>query len=395
MDWLDLEQLRALLAHGSHWIIQTFLAVLGALLVDLALRRMLTRLQGRLEVRTRTPWDEAVIDALRPPLSVMIWLVGIAFAASIVGRATHAPIFDAVGPLRTMGVIIVITWFMIRLVRHGQKVILAMERPDGTHPDFTTVDSIAKLLRVAILITGALVALQTLGFSISGVLAFGGIGGIAVGFAARDVLANFFGGLMVYLDRPFAVGEWIRSPDRDIEGTVEEISWRLTRIRTFDQRPLYVPNATFSTIAVENPSRMFNRRIKETVGIRYDDAAEMAGIVEEVKQMLLVHPDIDTSRTLMVNFDAFGPSSLDFFLYCFTKTTVWAEYHAVKQDVLFKVMEIIDQHGAQIAFPTSTLHVPDGVTVRSEAEAARKAAQAEDAAASAPNRADATSGDSD
>ena len=103
--------------------------------------------------------------------------------------------------------------------------------------------------------------MQALGYSISGVLAFGGIGGIAVGFAAKDLLANFFGGLMIYLDRPFSVGDWIRSPDKNIEGTVEEIGWRLTRIRTFDKRPLYVPNSTFTQISVENPSRMLNRRI--------------------------------------------------------------------------------------------------------------------------------------
>ncbi|NIP74156.1 MAG: mechanosensitive ion channel, partial [Gammaproteobacteria bacterium] len=120
---------------------------------------------------------------------------------------------------------------------------------------------------------------------------------------------------MVYLDRPFAVGDWIRSPDRDIEGTVEDIGWRLTRIRTFDKRPLYVPNATFSTIAVENPSRMHNRRIYETVGIRYDDADKMGPIVADVRAMLEAHPDIETGRLLMVNFNAFAPSSLDFFIY--------------------------------------------------------------------------------
>ncbi|WP_258868179.1 mechanosensitive ion channel family protein [Alkalilimnicola ehrlichii] len=130
-----------------------------------------------------------------------------------------------------------------------------------------------------VIVIAGLVVLQTLGISIAGVLAFGGVGGIAVGFAARDLLANFFGGLTVYLDRPFSVGDWIRSPDREIEGTVERIGWRQTRIRTFDLRPLYVPNSTFNSIALENPSRMSNRRIFETIGIRYNDADKMATIV--------------------------------------------------------------------------------------------------------------------
>ena len=193
---------------------------------------------------------------------------------------------------------------------------------EGEKPvDATTVDAIAKLLKVSVVITSTLVVLQTLGFSISGVVAFGGIGGMAVGFAAKDLLANFFGGLTIYLDRPFTVGDWVRSPDRNIEGVVENIGWRLTRIRTFDKRPLYVPNSVFTTIAVENPSRMLNRRIKETIGIRYDDAGKMESIVNKVKDMLMNHPEIDTNKTLIVNFNAFAPSSLDFFIYTFTKTT--------------------------------------------------------------------------
>ena len=198
--------------------------------------------------------------------------------------------------------------------------------------------------------------LQTLGLSISGVLAFGGVGGIAIGFAAKDLLSNFFGGLFIYLDRPFDVGDWVRSPDREIEGTVEQIGWRVTRIRTFDKRPLYIPNSVFSQISVENPSRMSNRRIKETIGIRYDDISIMIIIINQVKEMLKAHPDIDTEKTLIVNFDCFAPSSLDFFIYTFTKTTDWIQFHEVKQNVLLKIIHIIEKNGAEIAFPTSTLH---------------------------------------
>ena len=229
--------------------------------------------------------------------------------------------------------------------------------PQADDLDLTTVEAIGRLIRITVLITSGLIILQALGFSVSGVLAFGGLGGIAVGFAAKDLLSNFFGGLMIFLDRPFGVGDWIRSPDRDIEGTVESLGWRLTTIRTFDKRPLYVPNAAFLSIAVENPSRMSHRRIYETIGVRYDDANQIQTIVERVKAMLEQHPDIDSSQTLMVNFNQFSPSSLDFFIYCFTKTTVWTEYHAVKEDVLMKAYELITHLGAEVAFPTQTLHL--------------------------------------
>jgi MscS family membrane protein len=342
------------------WVLQVFIVVFVTLAVSLIVKRLLSRVAVKLE-STANPWDDALIKALRKPLTVLIWIIGIAFAAEIIEAKTDAALFEAVEPIRDVGIITVIAWFLVRFIRAAEANVLAVQEASGKKVDHTTADAVAKLLRLSVIITAVLVTLQTLGFSISGVLAFGGIGGIAVGFAAKDLLANFFGGLLIYLDRPFAVGDWIRSPDRNIEGTVEEIGWRLTRIRTFDSRPLYVPNSVFPTIAVENPSRMQNRRIYETVGVRYDDAAKVGAIVADVTEMLNSHPEIQTDRTLMVNFTTCSASSLDFFIYCFTRTAVWAEFHRVKQDVLLKVLEIVDRHGAEVAFPTRTVHVPEGI----------------------------------
>jgi len=342
------------------WVTEVFVIVFLTLLVNFIQKRLLGRLVRKLET-TRNPWDEAVITSLQKPLTALIWIVGLAFAIQVIQEAEQATIFAAVRPIRDVGVIAMLAWFLVRFIKRAEQNIVKSKEEKGEDYDRATLDALAKLLRLSVIITAVLVALQTLGFSVSGVLAFGGIGGIAVGFAAKDLLANFFGGLMIYLDRPFTLGDWIRSPDRDIEGTVEKIGWRLTMIRTFDSRPLYIPNAIFTTMAVQNPSRMQNRRIYETIGVRYDDAAKMAGIVSDVTAMLKAHPDIDTNKTLMVNFNAFAASSLDFFVYCMTKTTVWAEYHAVKQDVLLKILEIIDDYGAEVAFPTSTVHIPEGI----------------------------------
>lgn len=347
---------------SSGWIVQVFVVVFLVMLFNYVARRIMARLQVRF-AGTSSPWDDSLLDALQRPLAVLIWIVGISFAAEIVHREAEAAIFEAVAPLRNVGVIATLAWFLIRFVRRVEVNLVAHKEAEGKAVDRTTVDAIGKLTRISVLITATLVILQTLGFSISGVLAFGGIGGVAVGFAAKDLLANFFGGLMIYLDRPFAVGDWIRSPDRDIEGTVEDIGWRLTCIRTFDKRPLYVPNATFANIAVENPSRMSHRRIKETIGVRYADAAKVRLIIEDVKKMLLEHAEIDQSQTMIVNFNEFADSSLDFFIYTFTRTTNWIHFHEVKQDVLLRILDIIEGHGAEVAFPTSTLHVPDGVRV--------------------------------
>ncbi|HDP90167.1 MAG TPA: mechanosensitive ion channel family protein [Thioalkalivibrio sp.] len=351
------------------WITQVFVVVLAVVVFNFVSAWVLARLQRKAE-RSEPVWDEAMIRAVKLPLNLLIWVVGIAFAAEIVHAATEAPLFEAVGPIRDALVIVLITWFLVRLVGETEASVIERRTRLGKEIDHTTVKAIAKLLRLSVVITGALVGLQTLGFSVSGVLAFGGIGGIAVGFAARDLLANFFGGLMVYLDRPFAVGDWIRSPDKDIEGTVEDIGWRLTRIRRFDKRPLYVPNAIFTSIAVENPSRMTHRRIYETIGIRYADIGAMDAIVRDVKAMLATHPEIDADQTLIVNFNAFNASSVDFFVYTFTRTTQWVKYHEVKHDVLLRIADIIAGHGAEIAFPTRTLHMPDGLKLAEAPQAA-------------------------
>ena len=338
------------------WVWQAFVVVFLTLASSFVVRRLLIRWGRRLEL-TSTPWDDALVDSLRRPLRILIWVVGIAFAASLVPVSREGTIFEAIDAVRDVGVVACIAWFLVRFVARAEENLVAGADRGERALDRATLDVVAKLLRASIVITAALVVMQTLGFSISGVLAFGGIGGIAIGFAARDMLANFFGALMIYLDRPFTVGETIRSPDREIMGTVEQIGWRLTRIRTFENRPLFVPNSVFSTIAVENFTRMLNRRIYETIGVRYDDSSRVQPIVDDVRTMLESHPGIDPGEFLMVNFNTFAPSSLDFFIYAFTRTKAWAEYHAVKQDVLLEVNEIIERHGAEIAFPTTTVHV--------------------------------------
>lgn len=348
-------QLLSTVGLGS-WVVQVFVVVLATALLAFASSRLVARLHPTLK-RTPSVWDESLVEAIGPPLRVFLWVAGIAFATEIIQNEVGATIFEAVDPIRDVGLIAAVAWFPVRFIRIAEVNFIADREAKGEEVDRATLDAIVKLLRLSVMITAFLVALQTLGFSVSGVLAFGGIGGIAVGFAAKDLLANFFGGLMIYLDRPFAIGDWIRSPDRQIEGTVERIGWRLTVIRGFDTRPLYIPNSAFANIAVENPSRMRNRRIYETIGIRYDDVAKMGAIVADVEAMLRTHADVDADKFLMVNFDAFAPSSLDFFVYCYTRTTDWAQFHQVKQDVLLRIAEIIARHGAQIAFPTSTVHL--------------------------------------
>ncbi|WP_166265303.1 mechanosensitive ion channel family protein [Marinobacter caseinilyticus] len=339
--------------------IAIFALVLLTAVVAFMASRIITKLERKCS-KSANLWDDAFLHALRKPAVGFVWLQGIYWAAEVAYRYSDAEIFSANGKVLELGFIWLLVWTVLRLVKQSE-FILASPVKMQTPMDYTTVTAISKLSRAVVIITAVLIVMQTLGYSISGVLAFGGVGGIAIGFAAKDLLANFFGGFIIHLDRPFKVGDWVRSPDRNIEGTVEEIGWRLTTIRTFDKRPLYVPNAIFTTIAVENPSRMTNRRISETIGVRYADVSQVASIVEDIRSMLEQHEDIDAEQTLIVNFLAFNASSLDIMVYAFTETTNWVEFHKVKQSVLLNISEIIEGYGAEVAFPTRTLHLPDGV----------------------------------
>lgn len=347
MDEIDKIEVLALLTHPV--VLQVFALVFATVVANYLVRKFFRQLYKRVS-KTETVWDDALVGSIQKPAALMIWVLGISFAAEVISAETDSSLSQLIEPARYVLIIGVIALFALSFIRECETGFI------HNGADITTANAISKLLRISVFITAALTVLQTLGVSIQGLLAFGGVGGIAVGFAAKDLLSNFFGGLMIYLDRPFAVGDWIRSPDRDIEGTVEHIGWRLTIIRTFQKRPLYVPNSVFANISVENPSRMTNRRIYETIGVRYEDASKVRAIVDEVRDFIANHGELDQEQTQIVNFNSFGASSLDFFIYCFTKTTNWVEFHGVKDSVLLAIHDIIESHGAEVAFPTTTVH---------------------------------------
>jgi MscS family membrane protein len=251
-----------------------------------------------------------------------------------------------------------VSWSLIRGLNYYLELkpfIKNLSNEDDSKLIIETYEIVIRILKIIVIILTLLVVMQEIGLSISGLLAFGGVGGLIVGLAAKDLLSNFFGGMMIFFDRPFRVGEFIKSPDRNIEGIVERIGWRLTVVRTFSKNVLYIPNTAFSSIIVENATRMSNRRINETIGIRYDDLSKMTMIISDVKDYLDQNPDIDQSQQSKVYFKSFAASSCDFFIYAFTITKDWEEFLKIKQDVLLRVAEIILKHNSEIAYPTTSV----------------------------------------
>ena len=349
-ELMRLEWWSSLLTQHYDWFLEVGLALAVVFLVSIFWRRLRKRMIKH-SPASPTGLGHALLDAVGVPINWIILVMGGFWIADITAQHFSRDITGSLTIGRPLVLTFLVAWMAWRLIERLE------ERQLTKGNDANTVQLVGNLAKVVVSVVIVMPVLQVMGVTISGMLAFGGVGGLIVGMAAKDLLANFFGSFIIYMDRPFKVGDWIRSPDRDIEGTVEKIGFRVTCIRTFDKRPLYVPNAVFTSISVENPSRMRNRRIKETIGLRYQDANKMAVVLNKVETLLRTHPDIATDQIIMVNFNSYGPSSLDFFIYCFTKTTDWATYHKVKQDVLLKIMDIIHAEGADCAFPTRTIQV--------------------------------------
>lgn len=308
-------------------------------------------------LKTQTAWDDCIIKAIKNPIFFLTISLGLTFCAEILYHEFETHMLSYASDVRSLVIIISIAWFFNNFVKTYQDFYLRNKLPHRKKIDRATVDTVTTITLIFIYVVTGLSVLQLLGFNISGILALGGAGGIAIGFAAKDLLSNFFGGLMIYFDRPFQVGDWIRSSDKEIEGDVIKIGWRQTQVLTFDKRPIYIPNSVFSTIVVQNPSRMTHRRIRETFGVRYEDVSKLEKITKEVKEYLIKHKEIDENQTLIVNVNEFSNSSIDFFVYTFTHTTNWVKYHEVKQEILLAIAKIIEKNGAEIAFPTSTIHL--------------------------------------
>jgi len=321
-----------------------------AIVVHIGLGFTLNKLSKHLD-STKTQIDDYFVDALSAPLKVLVWYGWIYF--SILQLRADFPALGQIAEYIDITPIIILAWGILRLISSIEKVMLERE----AKVDKDSIRLFTRLIKISFVFVFVLGFAQYFGYSVSSILTLGGVGGIVVGFAAKDMLANVFGGLMIQMDKPFSTGDWIRTTDKSIEGVVEKIGWRMTRLRTFNKNPVYVPNGIFATIPIETPSRMTNRQIHAIIGIRYDDIAQMQSIIEKVEKLLADHEHIDHEEPCRVYFDLFNASSLDFVIWAFSSVTDSSEFKKIKGKLLLDVADIIAKHGAEIAYPTQTLHI--------------------------------------
>lgn len=337
------------------WISEAIAIVVIVFVFNFLVKWLLKRLHLHFENQKKY-WKDSFVQALYLPLSYYVWFFAILETIDLVSSKLMFPIpIENRHILLAIGAVLAFTWFLLRWKGNVVKHLITQSKNREIAIDQGKIGAIDKLLTVIIIFFTGLLLLEATDRSMNTIIAFGGVGGLALAFASQEVIANFFGGFMIYLTQPFTIGDWISIPDHSIEGIVEEIGWYMTRVRSLDKRPIYIPNSIFSRLIVITPSRMSHRVFKVILALRTEDLPKIKKIMEEIKDMLQQHFDIDHSQTVLVRLSAFGTYSLDITISACIPIIDNEGFMKVQEDLLLKIADIIGKNGAEFATPVQNL----------------------------------------
>jgi MscS family membrane protein len=246
-------------------------------------------------------------------------------------------------------------WLLYRLADVLSAYLKLVAEKTTSTLDDQLVPLLTKSLKVFVVIFGVLITFQNLGFNVMSILAGLGLGGLAFALAAKDTAANLFGSIMIFLDRPFRVGDWIIT-GKD-EGMVEEIGFRSTRLRTFYNSIISIPNSVLANQTIDNMGMRQHRRLRAYFSITYDTSPEkIEAFLEGIKNIVRANP-VTVKDNFHVVLDSFGSSDLRVMLYCFLDVPNWAQEMIARQNIYLEVLRLASHLDVRFAFPTSTLHV--------------------------------------
>ncbi len=319
---------------------------------DLFTRFVVNRLE-KLVARTETQLDDTLVDALRNPIRFVPVVLGFFLATSYLSLSDELQNFAT--NLNRSLIAFTIFWALYRMSDPLSAIMMRAAHVLTT----SMIQWISKAIKVAFVLLGAATILEVWGIQVGALIAGLGLFGVAVALGAQDLFKNLIAGLFVIGERRFHPGDWILVKGI-VEGTVEEIGFRTTTIRRFDKAPVYVPNAQLSDNAVTNFSRMTYRRIKWVIGLEYGSTEEQLSKVRDaIEAYITDHGDFvqpaDTST--FVRIDRFSDSSIDILLYCFTHTTDWLDWLAIKERLLLEIKSIVEEAGTGFAFPSRSLYL--------------------------------------
>ena len=214
-------------------------------------------------------------------------------------------------------------------------------------------DFVLKVIRIIIYIIAGFIVITTLGFNLNGLIAGLGIGGVIVTLAAQDTAKNLFGGLVIFLDKPFVVGDWIQMDT--FEGTVEDITFRSTRIRTFENAIVNVPNSVISNASIVNWSKMEKRRYKTNLCIKLDTPLEKLEIFKKRVEDMLQAREAIFDDSIIVKFDTIVDNGLNVLICSYTDSVDYTSYLSEKEDINSKIMKILREENIELAYDTKTI----------------------------------------
>jgi MscS family membrane protein len=335
-QWLALP-LVALLAAGAGW------------LLGLLVRRLL----GRVFARTATTWDDRLLERLAGPIAVLC-AIGAA-ALLLAGLGLPAGADRALGRGLLAATYFVFFWAGLRAL--DLTFLFVAASPWGTaHAVGVSLLPIGrKISKVVLVAIGAIAVLTELGYPVASLLAGLGIGGLALALAAQKTVENLFGSLAISIDQPFRIGDFVRVDE--VQGTVESIGLRSTRIRTLDRTLISIPNGKLADMRTETFAARDRLRLACKLSLVYGTtAAQMRAVLEGVEATLRSHPRI-WEDDVQVRLAALAESSLDVEVQAWFQTADWKEFLAIRQEMLLRFMEVVERCGTELAFPTRTLRL--------------------------------------
>ncbi|HIE32006.1 MAG TPA: mechanosensitive ion channel family protein [Methanosarcinales archaeon] len=339
-------------------VIVFFLIIFSTLILRKLALYLFEKKLAELTQKTRTEIDDLLVAAFKSPIGYLILVCGIYAAITSLHLPDQVGVFNIAGSLHfffTLAFTFVFLLLLLNLIDVVAHQLYKVTQRTETRLDEQLAPLLIKSLKAVVITLTILFLMNNLGWNIASLLAGLGIGGLALALAAQETVSNIFGSITVFSDRSFHIGDWIMVGD--VEGTVEDVGLRSTRVRRFDQALVTVPNSRFIKSDIVNFTRMKKRRIKFYLGVSYKTSRkQMEEVVEGIKQLIKDDPNFDHTF-YMVHFTDFGAYSLDIFIYCFTKTTVWDEFLAVREELNLKIMRLLEEVGVEIAYPTQTIYL--------------------------------------
>ncbi|MBI9012816.1 MAG: mechanosensitive ion channel family protein [Clostridiales bacterium] len=352
----------------EHSFIQSVLYGALILCLFLLLRKRVTKIIFHIveksTKKTKTNLDDILVKVVRKPLKMLLTMTVFYIVYQVIDIeflvGDHIESFNAFAlNFYKSSIIIFIMWVMYNATDESKEFFADVLEAFDIALDKLIEPFISKVFRLIIFVIGIAIVASEWGFDVNGFVAGLGIGGLAFALAAKDTLSNMFGGAVIITEKPFTIGDWIIVGD--VEGTVEDINIRSTKIRKFDKSIVTVPNSRVADSNIINFSKREIRRISYELKIHIDTSIrDIKAVVAEINEMLIDHPEIN-NETIFVNFSKFGEGSFNLFLYYFSNTSDWGKYLSITEDTNFKVMEILKAHDVKLAVPLKEIKMEQSV----------------------------------